>query len=315
MKTLFVFLRDPIWQAIGVAIAIFALVLTTNNAKETSDLSVYHYHSVKFEDYQLPTDQIRLTLSGTNEDINAAVVDYFVIKNSSKKPILAGDFTLPISIGAGPKTEKIYFSTSSCGKSGVDGIYQPTTTTSVVLNWFKDGEHWRVQPTLLNSNEYACVTVISKAKNTAEKLASPKERFVWSARIVNVSLKVYASQEAYAKTVEKSWTQALETVVSLSGFAAYWFVIFQMTAFYLTITLAVQARVIDVVSQKGIIWITGIVLLCTGTAEVLTDIFINLNLFNLHFAVWLFLATHGFCVLVLFFKARAEKNKAPKQQP
>lgn len=309
MNKLIAYLRDPIWQAIGVAIAIFTIVLTTNNAKENSDLTVYHYHSLKFEDYQLPTDQIRLVLSGTSEDINAAIVDYFVVKNSSKKPIVAADFALPISISAGPKTEKIYLSTSSCGKSGTDGIYQPTTATSVVLNWFKDGEYWRVQPTLINPNEYACVTVISKARDKNEKLAPVKDRFVWNARIVNVALKAYDSQEAYAKTLEKSWTQALETTVSLSGFAAYWFVIFQVTAFYLTITLAVQANVVNTMSQKGLLWITGIVLLCTGTAEVLTDIFINLNILNLHFAVWLFLAAHGFCVLFLFFRARAERNR------
>ncbi len=298
-------LRDPVWQAIGTFVAVIALIVTIAvSPQERAVLSIYHAHKIKFEEYWLPTDQIRLVLLGSKDEISHAVVDYYTIINDSNKPILAGDFSSPVTITKGEKTERIFL-VSSCSTLAADQP-QDQSRTKVALNWTRVGDKWRAEPTLFNPGDYACITVISEETTAQEKAAPAHRRFAWDGRIVNVQVRTFDSAEDYAKTRPQSWTNYMQAVVVLTGFMPYWFVGLQVLLFVATMTLAREASWISGHRSFDLLKTAFVVVLSTGSAESLISVFAYLSLKHLHPAVLLFVAIH--LLLAIYLARRAKRH-------
>ena len=78
---------------IGI-IAIFVSV--SGSPPSGGELAVVHFQKVKFGDYLLPVDRVKLLVQGSKQEFNEAVVDYFIINNKTSKAILASDYTVPL---------------------------------------------------------------------------------------------------------------------------------------------------------------------------------------------------------------------------
>lgn len=308
-KTAVNVLRDPVWQAIGTIVALITLVIGfATNPKETSELSVYHYHKIKFKEYLLPADKIKLILLGSSEEINRAVVDYYVIVNNSKRPILSSDFTSRLTVAKGEKTEKIFL-VSSCNTIASD-YPQDGTRTKIALNWSQTNEKWQAEPTLLNPRDYACITIISEESEAQDKTYPPSQRFAWEGRIVNIQVRAFDSAEDYAKTHSQHWSNYLETVVVLVGFMPYWFVGLQLLLFVATMILAREASWITTYDSIGLAKVAFVVALSTGSAESLISLF-SFNFDQLHPAVAIFVIMH--LVLSAYLALKAKRQRAPSE--
>lgn len=306
----FTLLRDPIWQLIGVLVAIVGLWGTTaSTSKANAELAIYHYQKINFNEYLLPTDRIRMVLIGSNEELSRAVVDYYVITNRSDKAIVASDFTSPITLLQGSQTKKLFL-VATCSTSPGD----PKNTgsaTRVAINWTQSGEKWAAQPALLNPGDYSCVTVISQEAETSTKATAPHDRFEWDSRIVNVKLRTFDSTEDYAKTLKYDWSDYLGAEINMSGYTPYWFAVLQLLLFFGTATLARGAGWVSTIAPTDLLKIAGIMLLATGSAESLTSIFTYARLSTLHPAVGLFLILHIVIVLVMNRSAKKRNRAMP----
>jgi len=304
----FTFLRDPVWQLIGVLVAIVGLWVTNaSSSKANAELSIYHNQKINFEEYRLPSDRIRLVLNGSNQELSRAVVDYYTITNRSDKAIVASDFTSPITLLQGSQTKKLFL-VATCSTNPSD----PKNTgsrTHVALSWTQSGGKWFAQPALLNPGDYSCVTVISQEAETSTKNTAPQDRFVWESRIVNIQLRTFDSVEDYAKTLKYDWSDYLGADINMSGYTPYWFAVLQLLLFIGTATLARGAGWISSFAPTDLLKTAGIMLLATGSAESLTSIFTYTRLSTLHPAVGLFLILH--IVIVLAMSRSAKKlNRA-----
>lgn len=309
MKNIMRYLRDPVWQAVGALLAVIAILITLNTKNDQkAEVIVYAYHKIKFENFQLPSDRVKLVIQGTKEEISRAVVDYFIIINKSNKAIVASEIIESFNITATNKTERILL-VSSCDFSSVSNSEQ-SKAPYVNLTWQKKNSAWVAIPALLNSDDRVCVTVISEEALPTTGTDLPAiERLKWGGRVVNTNIKIYKSTEEYNLSIEKNWKQALKTEIYLSGYAAYWFAIFQIILFLLTLGLALRSNWLTNNSKKNTLKLCILVLICTATAEIFTDIFVNLNLFNLHEFVWAFLLVH-FLFILYFLMKKKIANKA-----
>jgi hypothetical protein len=297
------FIRDPLWQFIGVFVAVLIYFLSPGNSKDGAELSIYHTQKFKFEDYYLPTDKVKLTLIATKEEIDRATVDYFTIHNKSSKSISVADFISPLTVSPGLQTKRI-FSISSCAIPTKSSQYLPNSGTALALNWTSIKNEWVAAPALLNSGDYSCVVIISEALPASLPIAKPIERFGWSGRILNVQIKNYDSTEDYIKNLDRKWMDQLATEVSLKGFSAYWFVVFQIFLFVFTVNVGLKGGWLASGTSISVAKLVCIVVLSTGSAEVLTDIFINLNIFNLHPIAYVFIFVH---IFIVFYVIRLSK--------
>lgn len=300
------YLRDPIWQSIGVILALIVTFLTLNiKSDQKSELVIYPYSKIKFEDFRLPSDQVKLVIQGTKEEIKRAVVDYFIIQNTSNKPILAKDFIENITLSPGIKTERIFL-VSSCNTSDIKNDNNNEDKTFISLTWQKKGQTWVTFPTLLNPNDKVCVSVISQEINLENnKSSSIDGRLIWNARIINFQIKNYNLYEEYLKNIDRDWKNYFQTNIFLYGFSAYWFVLFQISLLLITLNFSYKANWLNSENNKfKLIFIT---LMSTALAEVFTDIFVNLNISNLHDVSYFLIIFY--VLFLIYLKIKYKKNK------
>jgi hypothetical protein len=172
MATFLKRLRDPVWQAIGVLVAVIAIFLSTSTSVDKdAELSIVHVRKLKFSAYWLPAERVKLLIQGLAQDVENVEVDYFVLINSSQKPILPFDFVSPIEVSKGVGTKQLIV-VESCSKRmeqacSVDGSSGGMGGTYVTFNWHASKDKWDATPDLLNPRDESCVLLISE-KNAGE---------------------------------------------------------------------------------------------------------------------------------------------------
>lgn len=297
--------RDPVWQAIGTLIAILAVFVSVQQSPSSrGELSVVHWSRVKFTDYLIPSQRVQLLLQGTKRELDRAVIDYYTVMNTAKRPILPADFTSPIEVVKGLGAKRV-FVVDSCATTSSPG---PLTqrVTYVALAWAAKGGGWTASPALLNPDEQSCVIIISEpADSPVPENANSVD---WRARVANVQLTVYPSPQEFAKRPSKPWSEYTYIAVLLEGTSVYWFVLLQSVIFVATIVLATRARWVVGGSRSIAIRLLAVMLLSTSTAEILVDIFVNRRGPFLHPIVWPLLLIH---VSVLgYFTVRSLRTHA-----
>lgn len=272
MATLLKYLRDPAWKAIGVLVAVIALFMSAStSAPNRAELSIVHLRNVKFSDYWLPAERVKLLIEGATQDLENVQLDYFLLINSSQRPIVATDITSPIEITKGSGTKQLIV-VESCSKQMAQACLPGGSSGGVgdpyvAFDWNAAGEGtWIAQPGLLNPREESCVLLISE--KSAGQLEDAGKRFSWGGRIVDVGLKTYAS---YAQYVDRRTTHLpyyLWVVVLLQGVGIYWFLTLQAVLFAVFVYLGVQAQWISPVPVSHVFRLLLIAFLSITSAEI-----------------------------------------------
>lgn len=305
-------LRDPVWQAIGALIGVIAIFVAISTAPPSGgELAVVHLQKIKFSEYMLPADRIKLLVQGSKQELNDAAVDYFIIQNLTTKPILAADFTKPLEVQKGPNTKRILV-VESCSKSlaqkcSPDGASTPSGATYVAFDWAAKGDKWVATPGLLNAGDQSCVVVISE--DAGKPTSKTSDRLVWETRIASVQFKAYGSQADFAANQTKRWVDYVTTTVELTGLGAYWFVLLQCTLFVITAYLGARSGWVSGLSSRDLIRLMFVMILATTTSEILIDIFVNRRGDGLHPISWPLIVLHG--VFVGYLAYRALHRQAP----
>lgn len=293
-------LRDPVWQSIGVLIAILALFISTSKVTKDVELSIVHWNNMDFDTYWLPPDGINLQFKNKKEDINKIGIDHFLLINSSSKPILPSDYISQLSVkkinGNGllyvveSCSQKMEQQCSSAGLVGGGGAYVP-------FSWAGSGDKWSAKPELLNAGDQSCVLLISEKDGSEQKPI--KSRFQWNGRLVNVRLKNYESPEEYYKSREKNIGDYFFASVIIQGRGIYWFLFLQCVFISVFIYFGSRSQWLPSLEKSHIIKIWFIALLSITSSEILIDIFINRRS-GLHPIIWpLLLAHFALCIFLI----------------
>jgi len=303
------FLRDPIWAALGVLVTIIALFLSFGDKDNHSEVSVIHYMNTKFDSYLLPSNRIKLIIEGIKENIENVEASYFILKNSSSKPLKPEDYLSPITVSKSVGVKRLVLVescseeiTQSCSKNSSDGgAYVP-------LVWEKQEQRWQMKPELLNPGESSCVVLIWERESSSANKS--KNKFSWSARIVGFSLNIYPSVYDYYNKKEKNASDIVWNIyIKLKGEGVYWFFALFSTLFSFLYYVALIAkwltdRRIVVVVKTLVISIFSIT-----TSSILVDIFVNhRSMESLHTFVAPLLISHFILAVFIFYKAVTRKN-------
>jgi hypothetical protein len=295
------FLRDPLWQALGVLVAVVAIFISiVSTAPFEGELSLVRYQTIKFSDYYLPNDRVKLIFGKTTKDFDKSVIDYYWIANSKPNAIRPDDFNTPFTITKGAAVKNIMLVESCSTPIGQALTAEGALNTNAYkqLTWNNKNGVWTATPILLNPSDQACVIVIYEPAIGAKK---EDRSLIWNTAIANVKFKIYASLQDYADNASKSWKDYLSVTVSLEGTAIYWFVLLQAVVFGATIVLAGQANWLYAKSKQSVRRLIFIMLICTSTAEILVDTFINRRFQNP--IAWPLLAIHIIFIVYLITKA------------
>lgn len=96
------FLRDPVWQSIGVLVGVVAIFVSiAPSTKPLGNFSVIHWKKENFIDKWLPSNSVQLLIQGNKQELDNSVIDYYLINNSTEKPILISDYSSPLEIKKG----------------------------------------------------------------------------------------------------------------------------------------------------------------------------------------------------------------------
>lgn len=304
-------LRDTVWQSIGALISILAIFISVVTLPSSGgELAVIHNSRVKFDDL-IPGQRVQLLAQGLLQELNGTVIDYYILMNTAKRPILPADFTSPIEAVKGLGAKRVLL-VDSCAPTPTPTSAQPFHGASfVAFTWAAQGDGWTAVPALLNPNEQSCVIVISELASSP--VQGPPNSVTWRARVANVQLAVYASQLAYYLRPNKPWSEyTFFTQVRLEGTSVYWFVLLQSIIFVATIVLATHSRWIDSGSRFVAIRLLAAMLLSTSTAEILVDIFVNRRGPMQHPIVWPLLFLHA--SVLGYFAIRSLRIPRPPTQ-
>lgn len=298
------FIRDPIWQAVGVLVGIIGIFLAISSPTQSSgELAIIRIQSINFSDYLLPPNILNFNLPESRKNMDGAIVEYYIVINKGPKPIVPSDYTSPLSITHKSGEEILLIdSCTQPDKSIQESNYSSCKPGSFVTSsWLRKDNKWIQEPALLNADERFCVIAIRK--NGGQPLN-------WDGRIIGSKLKSYANIGEYSESLEKWSIYYIQTIIYLDGFSPYWFILLQVSIFYSTLLLARQATWPRVSTS---IWpLVMVMLFSTSTSEILIDIFINNNK-NLSPVVWPLLVIHA--CLIIFLLYNAIRNRLTNQNP
>ena len=167
-------------------------------------------------------------------------------------------------------------SVDSCAKEhaqvcGVNSAVGADPGTFVATSWKQIGQSWLAENPLLNSDDVACVAVISEHEDLTSMAAGIRPS--WTARVADVTLKIYHSRKDYSATKTSELAQFFYTSILLQGTDVYWFLL--LFTFMLTITLRMAglSKLADLSSNKGITIVVVSIILAASSSEILVYIF------------------------------------------
>lgn len=309
-------LRDPVWQMIGVVVAVITFLIT--NAQTDlgpKELVAVHVRQGSLTDQWLPSENVQLLIEGAKYDINNAVADYFLLINESSKPILPEDYVNPIEVSPRSYIKRIV-RVESCSQSyaqacSSDGTTTPNGGAYTPTTWAQTGLKWISNKPLINESDRACILVVFEPNDVSKEVGKPSVDL--SVRIKGVNFRTFDDYRMYFES-RKRWYHSLYTVVTLSGISVYWFLLLVGTLLFANIRVFQRAKLIDLQRPGGVALLVFVCLLCVSTSEILVDIYVNregrFSDPGIHPIVWPLLAIH----LLFFVYAawRAFRRSSPE---
>ena len=286
-------LRDPIWQAISVFVSILTFIVSflfvSSDKKELIVIRMSMPYS--YSDFIFPSEVFSVVDRKTGKEVKEYNVDYLFIKNSGKKAILSGDIIDPIRIKPGAET----FAVVSCK----DGVNVNGERGFIDLSWKKVGLVWEVARGLFNPGDVGCLAFYSRAiKSDGQIVFSSYEV---SSRIADSKFRYFDSLSDYnSYSILPSWQWFLVNV-TLDGWEVYIFLLLEIMLFVSTYVLAKAACLFKQTKIDGAFILVAILLLSTGSAEVLTS-FTRLGISMVHPISWPVLGVHILTIGVFLFE-------------
>lgn len=304
------FLRDPIWQMLGVIIAVVTLVLTAPQfSLSKSDLVVLPIRKSLVVDRWIPKDSLKLLIDGANVDSNSAIATSYLLINESGSSISPENYNGPIRIQAAADTRLIRV--DSCANSfgqacTADGTRTASGGAFVDTSWKKDGDSWAATGPLLNKDDVACVQIVVESINTTSRETKPPRV---SAHIKGVNLKFFATAEEYAES-RKTWHDSFQTSVRLDGYQPHILTLIAAVLMFASARLFAYASSISVGSVVGATLLVSLMLLSMSTAEILVSMYLKGGPAEpLHPIVWPLLGMHALAVVLLVWRGRRRQDK------
>lgn len=316
MKTrVFSLLRDPIWQLVGVLVSVIALFVAITQTKITpKEILVVHQYQNRLADRLLPGNKFKLMITDTKYDLERSTVDYYLIINRSGKAIRSTDFVAPLTVTAAQKTYRIA-SVDSCAKEHAQVCAADSTAGAdpgsyVATSWKQRDQSWLADNPLLNSDDVACVAVISEHEDLSSTAVSIKPS--WTARIADVSLRIYNSREEYSNATTSKFAKFFYTAILLQGTDVYWFLILLALMLAITLRLAGLSKLADLNSNKGITIVVVLILMAASSSEILVFIFASdsseLAITRIHPISWPLLIFHIVLIGILVKTALVQRQ-------
>lgn len=313
MRNVLSFLRDPIWQALSVLVAIIAVFISTSQADlSPKELISVHVRQARLIDQWMPGKQVEIRIEGRNYDPSKAIADYFMLSNESNSPIHPSDFASRIL--ALPKDGAQIKQVQSCSQSfaqacSPDGSTTPSGGAYVQTIWSEDKNGWNAEGPLLNMDDAACIIIISEPIDTSAK---PGPLAKLSARVAGYNFRSFDSVEKFAEAKTR-WYHAFNTGISFQGAAVYWLVLLSAGIMFATFRLLEISRSgIQPNTSYSINQVT-VALLAVSTAEILSDVYFNRdgNIFDPYLSpiVWPLLAVHLMYICFLVVRAFSARRR------
>jgi hypothetical protein len=288
--------RDPIWQSVGVFVAILSLLGTMPFFhSEKKEVVAVLTGGMTTEDL-FPSDAFALVDRQTKKERPNVDIEYLYIESVGNKAVRPGDIVEPITLST-PTARARIIAITDCSS----GLMTPSGKTLVDMQWRKDDEQWKADPTLLNPNDTACVSIFSE--NASEATNYPEENHIEvTARIADATFTYFDSSYDYARY--RQWStpaEWLQVYIVFIGWQAYIFLLIQVALFLSTYVVAQAAGFLGDDLSSKLTRIALIVVLSTATAEVLTSFF-NFTFAAIHPVSWMILIVHVLFMVALLIR-------------
>ena len=281
MKKLVALLRDPVWQGIGVLIAVIAIFLSSSNSK-LNEISIIPNDTFTNLSEYFPDSKIKFMIEGETSNLNNLYYRYFSIYNSSNLSFKADDFKNKISVKSkNPNIEIVLVSQCKNQTTPTEII----NTSNPYFNWTKSGQGWELDPELLNSEEGGCMIMIIRNHSEGQVEINESD-FLWNGRVVGTSLKIYSSAQAYSKA-NMRMNDYLQVQVSFGTKGIIWFLVLQCFLFIVPLYITSKLKLSSMSNIKNPYIFA---FLSITTAEILVSKFINGT--EQHPIVWPLLIVH-----------------------
>ena len=139
------------------------------------------------------------------------------------------------------------------------------------------------------------------------------KRFSWATRIENIKLKIYSSDNSYAKeNLSKNTDIFFQIVVVLFGAGVYWFFGLFVVFFTVIYYLSIRSGWISISDYRSVGKALLVSVLAISTSEILVDIFVNKRAIEeQHPFICPLLCTHiGLGLYLLYMSVRTVKVKS-----
>ncbi|MDP2154176.1 MAG: hypothetical protein Q8J66_11030 [Methylotenera sp.] len=281
MRKLKDFLSNPVWQGLGVLIAIIGIFLSLSNSK-SNEVSIIPTEKFAHLSEYFPDTKIKFTIEGETSNLDNLYYRYFYIHNTSNLHLKADDFIKKISVKSRNSDFEILLVSSCINKKELKEMSQ---VSGPQFNWSKSKQGWELEPELLNSEEGGCMIMV--VRNLSQDQADIKDSdFIWDGRIVATKLKVYSSPNEYWEN-NANMTDYLQVEVAFGTKGVLWFLVLQYFLFIIPLYIAKKVKV-NVLPNINNAYI--FVLFSITTSEILVSKFINGT--QQHPIVWLLLLMH-----------------------
>jgi hypothetical protein len=128
MQKILSILRDPIWQMLGVIVAVITIFISSNQTDSgTKDLVSIHIRQGRILDQWMPGSKIKILSQANTYDSEKVIADYFILHNASSLPIAPTDFLS--TIDAIPRQGATIKEVRSCSQSFAQACSSDGSTT------------------------------------------------------------------------------------------------------------------------------------------------------------------------------------------
>jgi hypothetical protein len=293
--------RDPIWQFIGVIIALLPWMFNSfagdapPSLLDSQKLMIYSTTRQAFLDFPEPLrSRTRLTLNG-HEERDVRLFIYFV-EYSGQQPLREEDFKTPVS-GVVPQDRKIIAVQRGGDTKGplrlvkesghIEEAGQESLTPVEIKKL--DDQRFEVVPAMMNPGDWFKIEIYTAANNpVAQKSKTPVSptpeindttksalpEITWTCRVAGVKCPApFARQSTSMRASEKLWF--LKVKINHRGWSIYFIVLFTIINTILLFKLAQHNGAARPRSMKELFIIALAIASSLSAAEVLADRLFN----------------------------------------
>lgn len=291
-KTIGEKLRDPIWQSVGVFIALISVMLpfilgsvnseNSGSGEESESESKLIVTQISGRDLiDFPDgirDRTRLLIDG--REAKSVKFHRFMIINQNSNPILPSDFIEPLVVSVSEKRQIITIQSNKADEFSHGGSYEhylarQSIESFVESDWSElNSNTYKLKPLLLNPGDGLEITIYtSPISDTVDTVDFEQIDFQWTCRIINV--KCPSSLDLPTPPEPQTQNPLLAVQIYHTGWAIYGFIGLMVVFFVSTILLAGQSKRIQNIDYFSLFIVVINLLLAASTAEIVTDWYFN----------------------------------------